>query len=136
MANWLPFSIFALFSFGLWGLFTKLAVEYIDFNSALVYQTLGVIVVGFISLSLVKFKPEVSVKGFSFALLTGVTYALGCLFYFLAASKGKIVTVVTLTALYPLVTIIIAYFLLKEPLSLQQICGIGLALIAILLMSF
>jgi transporter family protein len=135
MTNWLTPSLIALFSFGLWGLFTKLSVEYIDFKSAIIYQTLGVMVVGIIGLGLVGFKPAADTKGFSYAVLTGAAYGQGCLFYFIAASKGKIITVVTLTALYPLITIVLAYYLLNEAVSLRQLVGIGLAMVSILLMS-
>ena len=57
--------------------------------------------IGVITLSLMNFKPATDSKGLVFAILTGLTYGIGCLFYFIAASKGKIMTVVTLTSLYP-----------------------------------
>ena len=41
MSQWLPAALFALFSFGVWGLFTKLAIVYIDSKSALVFQTIA-----------------------------------------------------------------------------------------------
>lgn len=133
--NWLSAAFFSLFSFGLWGFFTKITVLHIDSKSALIYQTLGVFLIGLVTLTLVNFKPATEVKGLSFAILTGMAYGIGCLFYFVAASKGKIITVVTLTALYPLVTIVLAYLLLREAISMKQFAGIGLAFIAILLMS-
>jgi len=133
--HWVPASLLALLSFGLWGLFTKLTVTHIDYKSALVYQTLGVLIIGLITFSLVEFKPTTNVKGVSFAVLTGAAYSIGCLFYFIAASKGKIITVVTLTALYPLVTIALAYCLLNESVSVKQCLGIGFGLLAIFLMS-
>lgn len=135
MTNWLPAAFLSLLSFGLWGFFTKLAVVHIDSRSALIYQTLGVVVIGVIALSLVNFKPATDTKGLIYAVLTGVAYGVGCLFYFVAASKGKIVTVVTLTALYPLITIALAYLLLKEAVTLKQVIGILMALMSILLMS-
>jgi transporter family protein len=135
MIGWFPAAIISLFSFGLWGLFTKLAVEHIDSRSALIYQTLGVIIIALFMLKSINFKPSTDAKGLSFAILTGLAYGVGCLFYFIAASKGKIITVVTLTALYPLITILLAYFLLKEVISLKQWTGIILAFIAIILMS-
>jgi transporter family protein len=135
MIAWFPATLLSLFSFGLWGFFTKLSVLRIDSQSALIYQTLGVVLVGVISLSMLNFKPATDLKGFGYAVLTGIAYAVGCWFYFIAASKGKIITVVTLTALYPLVTILLAYLLLKETVNLKQGFGIGLAFIAILLMS-
>ncbi len=135
MTNWLTSAFLALFSFGLWGLFTKLAVVHIDSRSALIYQTLGVVVIGLIALNMVNFKPATDTKGLIYAVLTGIAYGVGCLFYFMAASKGKIITVVTLTALYPLITIILAYFLLKEVVTVKQWLGIGMAMGSILLMS-
>src|SRR5579872_6926904 len=135
MTNWFVATLISLFSFGLWGLFTKLSVVHIDSKSALVYQTAGVLLVGLFALSMMNFKPAADLKGFTYAMLTGIAYGVGCLFYFVAASKGKIITVVTLTALYPLVTIILAYLLLKEAVSIKQCAGIFLAFMSILLMS-
>lgn len=135
MMNWLPAAILALLSFGIWGLFTKLAIVYVDSKSALVYQTLGVLIIGIITLSLLDFKPATDLKGISFGILTGIAYGIGCLFYFIAADKGKIVTVVTMTALYPLITILLSYVILKEGINLKQCVGIILALAAIYFMS-
>lgn len=135
MTQWLPAALVSLFSFGLWGLFTKLAIVYIDSKSALVFQTLGVLVVGLLTLNLLGYKPATDMKGLGFGLLTGIAYGVGCLFYFIAADKGKVTTVVTLTALYPLVTILLSCLFLKEAINIKQLMGIILALVAIFLMS-
>lgn len=133
--NWFLASVSALLSFGLWGLFTKLSVVHIDSKSALMYQTVGVIIIGLFTLGMMNFKPASDPKGVGYAILTGLAYGIGCWFYFIAASKGKIITVVTLTALYPLVTILLAYLILKEGVSMKQWIGIILAFMSILLMS-
>ena len=135
MINWFPAALFSLFSFGLWGFFTKLAVIHIDSKSALIYQTIGVVIIGIITLSMINFKPAADTKGLMYGIMTGAAYGIGCLFYFIAASKGKIVTVVTLTALYPVITIVLSYLLLKEAVSVKQWLGILLALAAITFMS-
>jgi transporter family protein len=135
MIHWFLAALLSLLSFGLWGFFTKLAVIHIDSKSALIYQTIGVVLIGMITLGSMNFKPATDTKGLSYAILTGAAYGIGCLFYFVAASKGKIITVVTLTALYPVITILLAYFLLQETVNLKQILGIMLALVAIFLMS-
>lgn len=135
MSQWLPSALLALFSFGLWGLFSKLAIAHIDSKSALIFQTAGVLLVGLITLTMLDFKPATDMKGLSFGLLTGIAYGVGCLFYLIAADKGKIITVVTLTALYPLVTIVLSYFLLRETISIKQFIGVLFALAAIYLMS-
>lgn len=135
MSAWLPAALASLIFFGLWGFFTKLAVNHIDSKSALIYQTLGVLIIGLLTLSTINFKPATDSKGFSYAILTGLAYGIGCLFYFVAASKGKIMTIVTLTSLYPVVTILLSFLLLKENVNLKQCVGIMLAFVAIVLMS-
>jgi len=135
MSEWLPAAVLALFSFGCWGFFSKLAIIYIDAKSALVFQTVGVLMIGIIILSSLHFKPATDIKGLGFGLLTGMAYGIGCLFYLIAADRGKVTTIVTLTALYPLVTIVLSYLFLQETINMKQFIGIIFALIAIILMS-
>lgn len=135
MSAWLPPALLSLLSFGLWGFFTKLTVIHIDSKSALIYQTIGVVLIGIVILSSMKFKPVTDPKGLGYAILTGIAYSVGCLFYFVAASRGKIITIVTLTSLYPLITILLAFLLLKETINFKQCVGIFLAFIAIGLLS-
>ena len=133
--NWFPAALISLFCFGLWGFFTKVAINYIDPKSALIYQTMGIAVIGVITLSLVSFKPAGDIRGVSFGLLSGLATGIGFLFYLIAADKGKVTTIVTMTALYPLITIFLAYIILSEGINLKQGAGILLALVAIYLLS-
>lgn len=135
MTTWFPAAFFSLISFGVWGFFTKLAVVHIDSKSALIFQTVGVVIVGVITLNMIHYKPSTDAKGLGYAILTGIAYGVGCLFYFIAASKGKIITVVTMTALYPLITILLASLLLNESVTAKQWLGISLAIGSIILMS-
>lgn len=135
MTTWLSPAIMSLLSFGLWGLFSKITMPYIGPKSALVFQTAGVLAVGLIALKMVDYKPDANLKGISYALLTGLAYGAGCLFYLIAADRGKVTTVVTMTALYPLVTIVLSYLILSEEISLKQYSGIVCALVAMYLMA-
>jgi len=133
MNPWLTASLIAMANFGLWGLFTKLAVDHIDAKSAFFYQTIGAAVVGLLGLYIIGLKPMVDTRGIIFGLLTGASYSLGCLFFFFPASRGNIMTVVTLTALYPIVTIILSYLFFHDVVSLRQSAGIILAITAMYL---
>jgi len=135
MDSWLIFAILALLIWGFWGFFPKLATNYINPKSVLVYEVIGAIIVGIIVLSFIKFKPEFHAKGITFAILTGIAGTLGALFFILAVSRGKTSVVVTTTALYPLVTIILAFLILKEPITLKQGIGMIFALMAMILFS-
>lgn len=135
MDNWLLTALISLVIYGFWGFFPKLAVTYISPQSALIYEVAGAAVVGLLTLSLVQFQPDTHPKGIFFAVLTGIAGMLGTLFYFAAASRGKIAVVVSITALYPLFTILYAALFLREPVTLKQLAGMVLALIAIVLLS-
>lgn len=133
--EWFLFALLALIMWGLWGFFPKLSIKYISPKSALVYEVLGSIIIGVIVFFLVGFKPEVHAKGIIFAILTGIAATLGTLFFLYAVSKGKASITVTITALYPLITIALAYFILHESISIKQGIGMLLALIAIILVA-
>ena len=133
MGNWFLFAALTFFMFGLWGFFSKLSTNYIDPKSAMVYEVLGRILIAILILILLRFRPEFHIRGISFAFLTGVTGTLGVLFFLFAVSQGRTSVVVTMTALYPLVTILLTYFILKEPITLKQAAGMLFALIAMIL---
>jgi len=135
MNDWFFFSVAALLLWGLWGFFPKLAVNYIDPKSALVYNTIGTVIIGAIVFFLAGFKLEFNTNGITFAILAGAAGALGGLFFLYAVSKGSLPVVVTATALYPIVTIGLAFLILKEPITLKQGLGILFSLIAIMLLS-
>lgn len=135
MNSWFLWTLLAMITFGAWGFFPKLAVNYISPQSALIYQVFGGVLVGLVALVMLKFKPETHPAGIMYAILTGITGVLGTLFYYAAASRGQISVVVSLTALYPLITIMLAIVFLNETLVLKQVVGLCFAVAAIVLLA-
>lgn len=66
---------------------------------------------------------------------TGAADAAAILFYYEAVRLGPIALVVTLTSLYPVVTVALAVAFLKEKPTLRQWTGAGAALLAILVLA-
>ncbi len=134
MPDWLPASLIAMLIYGLWGFFPKLAVLHISPRSALCWEVAGALLVGVGVLASLHGRPDIQPRGIFFAVLTGITGMAGTLFFLVAARQGKISLVVSVTSLYPLISILLAVVFLGEKLSGKQLGGILAACIAIYLL--
>jgi len=137
MAQWVFFSLSAFLLWGVWGLLGKISASYLTSRQLLFYTTLGYVtifpVIGFLS------RKEISnvagAKGIAFAVGAGVCSCAAYICYYLAISRGEASRIVTITALYPVVTVILAFLILREPMSFQKVVGIVLALSGIVLLA-
>src|SRR5436305_14419774 len=74
--------------------------------------------------------------GAMYGLITGVLGGVGNVFLYVALSMGgKASIVVPLVGLAPLVTVVLAFFILREHLNRYQGIGLVLALVSIYLLS-
>ena len=118
---------------GVCGFIPKITTRYIHPLSASVFEGLGSAIFGLIILFSLSFKPEIHPKGVSLAFITGLLGMLGALFYLFAMPKGKVSVIATIAALNPVITIGLAYFFLKEPITLKEAVGMAFAFVAIVL---
>ncbi len=132
---WLPYAVITLVSWGVVGLLQKLSTNYISAESSLIW-----LVVGFLLLEPLLYPGgalfHYSGWNLAWALLSGVLNALGAWALFAALKNGgKASIVAPLTALYPLVVIILVPFILHETITKLQVVGVVCALIAVILLS-
>jgi len=115
----------------------KLGTNYIDPKLGFLYQMLGAFLVSvFTALFLISNIFNLTNKlGFLYPFLAGLTGGIGTFFLLKAYEKGNLSIVTVLTALYPIVTILLAFLILKEKITLLQAIGLILSLIAIILLS-
>lgn len=135
MPSWILLALLATFIFGFWGYFPKLATQYLHPHTTLLYQNLGTLLSSIVLLAVLKVRFVIHPRGILFSVLTGIAGTVGTLFMLMAVSKGKVSIVIPLTALYPVVTVLLAVLTLKEPLTPKQVLGLGLSLIALYLIS-
>ena len=135
MAGWLGFSLVALGLWGVWGLLSKVAAQRLPPPAVYVVAILGhLAAVGYLWAGpglVIPWQPW----GLAAALAAGVSMAFGLLFFFKALGSGAAAVVVPLTGLYPVVTVVLSLILLREPINLRQVAGIGSALAAVWLLS-
>ncbi|MFH1242723.1 MAG: EamA family transporter [Pseudomonadota bacterium] len=135
MKEWILPTFGAFILWGFWGFIPKVTTRYIDPRSAIVYEVLGGILVATVVFCLLNFRLETHPKGILLAITTGVLGFLGALLFLVAVSKGPVTLVATLSALYPVISITLAVFLLNETVTLKQGVGIVFALIAMILVA-
>src|SRR5262249_47919258 len=123
---------------GAWGAVSKVASDGVDADTNQVFFTLGLLPLALA----VWCSPRTAARGggkrigIGWGFLTGIPGGTGNIAFFSAPSlggKGSIVSPVT--ALFPLVTVVLAVTLLHEKLGNAQKAGFVLALVAIYLLS-
>jgi transporter family protein len=135
MRGWLLNSLMAFACFGLWGFFPKVAVRYINPKSALIYEVMGGVLVAVVTWFTMRKGIEHDLRGVTPALVTGVVGYLGMFFFLHAVELGKVSVVASLTAVYPVVTILLAAIILKEQITYVQYFGILMAMAGVVLLS-
>jgi bacterial/archaeal transporter family protein len=132
---WFGPAVVVLITWGIAGLLQKLSTNHVSAETALVG-----LVVGFFLLDPWLYPAEsilmYSGRSLMFALVSSLLNALGA-WALLAAMKhgGKASIVVPFTALYPLVTVCLAPWVLHESITGLQGAGVVCALIAVALLS-
>lgn len=135
MQSWMLPTLGAFLLWGFWAFIPKVTTQHIDSQSAIVYEVLGGLILGAIVLTSINFQLNSNPIGISLAMLTGLLGAGGAFCFLNAVSQGPVALVASLSALYPVISIFLANLILHETITLQQSIGIGLALLAVILVT-
>src|SRR5512135_844790 len=125
-----------LLLFGLWGITAKLAMKEIGLQIVIWAQIASTAI---FPIYFVLFKDLLPLKldtgAVIMALVTGALGIGGTIMLYLMLRVAPTSIVIPLSALYPLVTIILSFLILREQITPQQWLGIAFALVAIALLS-
>lgn len=124
-------SLLALVMWGLWGFLPKVALAH-QFSplSTLLWQGIsGAIATLFLFFTMSNVQTTTS--GVVSSIGAGVATFLGSIFFFYALTTGKAPVVIMITALYPLVSIFLAFLFLGETITLQNTLGILFGIVAL-----
>jgi len=138
---WLLWSVATIVLWGAWGLVSKVASNGVDaYVNQLLYTAGLAPLMVFVAWTVWKRSAGESKagrsKGVFWAFLTGILGGVGNLAFFQAlVTGGKASVVAPVTALFPMVTVLLAMVFLKERLGRVQWVGLGLAFVAIYLLS-
>jgi len=142
---WLFWSLITIVFWGTWGLVSKIASNGVDAWMNQLLFTVGIApLLVFVGWKVGKGgnpgesapRSDARRKGVFWAFLTGILGGVGNMAYFEAMVKGGKASVVTpVTALFPMVTVLLALVFLKERLGRTQWVGLALAFVAIYLLN-
>ena len=129
-------SILVIFLWGLWAFLFKVGVGEIGIKEALVWNNSIAIVISILIIAFLIPQTNLKIEPGAFYVMIATALGIsGSIIWYIALEKEKASIVVSFTALYPLITVILSSMFLKERLSLQNWIGIIFALIAGILLS-
>lgn len=138
---WLLWSLATIALWGTWGLVSKVASAGVDaYVNQLLYTAGLAPILVFVAWKVHKRsageKRDGRKSGVFWAFLTGILGGVGNIAFFQAlVMGGKASVVAPVTALFPIVTVLLALIFLKERLGRTQWVGLALAFVAIYLLS-
>jgi bacterial/archaeal transporter family protein len=141
MPRWLLWSLVTIVLWGAWGLVSKVASGSMDaYVNQLLYTAGLVPLMVFVAWTVHRHsaqdKREHRSMGVFWAFLTGILGGVGNNFFFQAmVAGGKASVVAPVTALFPMITVLLALTFLHERLGRRQWLGLALAFVAIYLLS-
>lgn len=138
LPRWLVFSLLTILVWGVWGAVSKVSSDAIDADTNQVFYTFGLMPLILLAWRPSRAKPSSEGRGAGlvWAFVTGILGGTGNIAFFRALGNGgKASIVAPVTALFPLVTVVMAITLLGERIGTAQKIGLGLALLAIYLLS-
>ena len=135
MRAWIVPALVTFVFWGLYGFFPKLTTKYINPSSAILYGSLVGLPIAIFIFIVLRGQIESDPRGIALAVITGIVGIIGAFGFIVAATRGPVSLVVAFTALYPMVTILLATLFLGEVLEPRQWAGVGLALVAMLLIA-
>jgi transporter family protein len=125
-------------AWGIWGIFSKISLRQYGWEQ--IYVIIGMVTI--IASVLIytfnihtKESLDFGSSGFNYAIAAGLFSVLAYYGFYNALKFGKASIVVPFTALYPIVTIVMAFIFLNERINIHQGIGIVFALIAMFLFS-
>ena len=134
MPRWLISTLLALFCWGVWAVLGKVIGDALTGAQTQALSTLGMlpVMLGLAFSKRLRNSAPIA-RGSVFALAAGLCGCAGNIAFYEILKKDQASSVVPLTALYPLITILLSVPVLKEKVNRIQFLGVILALVALYL---
>jgi transporter family protein len=126
MQTWMIYAVLSMIFAGVTSIFAKYGLQNISSDAGLGIRTLVIFVlIAAINIIGQKYKEFANLTGLQLTLLilSGVTTTLSWLFYYRAMKDGLVSYVAVIDKGSIVITLLLAFFLLKEPMSPKIVAG-------------
>jgi len=137
MQTWILYAIFSMIFAGLTSVLAKYGLQNISADFGLgIRTTIIFIIITLINLVGAKYKEFSNLTGFQLTLLvaSGVTTTLSWIFYYRAMKDGLVSYVAAIDKASIIITLLLSFFLLKEPVTPKIMFGGSLIFIGMLVL--
>lgn len=134
--HWLVFAIITTIFWGVWGALIEIPQRVFPPTLSYCVWALTMVPCALVALKIIKWKVDHNWRSVLLGCSVGITGAGGQLLLFEALREGPAYIIFPVISLYPILTILLSVLILRERTNMIKWIGIGIALIAILLLSY
>lgn len=137
MPTWIFYALISMFFAGLTSVLAKFGLKNISGDLAVAIRTTAVF--AFVWLNALVFRhtqhlPNFTKKDLLFLTLSGLTTSISWIFYYRAIKLGDVSIVASIDKGSLIITILLAFLFLKEPLTPKLLVGAGFILIGMIIL--
>lgn len=139
MPTWILYSLLSMFFAALTAVIAKFGMQNVSGDLALVVRTTVIFVLVWINAFVFKHTTQLtnfSARDILFLSISGIATTLSWIFYYRAIKTGEVSVVASIDKTSLVLTIILAFFFLKEPITPKVLLGAGLITAGTLILVF
>lgn len=139
MPTWIVYALASMFFAGLTSVIAKFGLKNVPSDLGLAIRTTMVFVLIWINafaLKHLQYMKDFTKKDIIFLCISGVTTSLSWIFYYRAIKIGDVSVVASIDKASLVITILLAFFFLKEPITPKVVLGAGLIICGTLVLVF
>jgi transporter family protein len=138
METWKLQALISAFFAGVTAVIAKFGLENISADLGVAIRT--AVIFAFVTVNVFLWRntagfAQLTIRQFGFLALSGVTTSLSWIFYYRAVKDGQVSFVALIDKSSVLVSVLLAFLILREPITLRVLAGAGLVLAGLLVLT-
>lgn len=133
------YALISMFFAGLTSILAKYGLKEVSGDVALIIRTVIIVIIVWVNVFLfdsVSALRNISRHSYTFLILSGITTSFSWIFYYKAIKIGNVSEVAIIDKGSIVITLLLAFFILKEPFTPRVAVGGGCVLAGIIIMAF